>query len=471
MAARVSPGGALLRTSRLFSLPKAIPHAPADSLNNKDPNIGTSTHPTHQAIATYPTNKALGDWGLKRSLPLKATNKTSAVRVKFIDSPEMVTDYNSATEHTVTVQKFHELGLPLTVPALPTSFGNATAQSVSVFETDTDFTYNPADGTADSSKRWKFTGPWLAGMSEGEFNQYLRKTVRQKRPAFKAFLKERFAADANAAARQEALEKATDAPAALTADDISEEQYDDNIRKLRADRVTLFTYVSEFLDLAPMSPPSARSSVSAGAGSRIQARSPNPYAERGPPTMHPSGGLSYLRTAAHVDNHPIYGPQAEPTPVITRIITPKATMNTPPRIGVAGFVADPPAGDSLWNSRNHRGGGAAKPKIPGLAWFDPSIPGGPKTYTSPRSATVNSAGKIVLRVEHAGDVAQLIAKELVGEADVYTKGLEALPAGRAPPTFKYRYQSRNAAPTATDATTSTEASSGQERTGSKTYGL
>lgn len=421
MAARVSPGGALLRTSRLFSLPKAIPNAPADSLFNKDPNVGTTTHPTHQAIATYPQNKALGDWGLKRSLPLRKTNKTPAVRVRSVDSPEMVTDYSSASAHTVTVEKFQELGIPLTMPALPTSFRGVTPENVSVFEEESDFTFDPAEGTADPTKRWKFTGPWLAGMSEGEFNQYLRKTVRQKRPAFKAFLKARFATDANAAAQQAALEKAVDAPAPVTADDITDEQYAEHVRKLRADRVALYAYVSEFLDLAPISPPTALSSLASGG--RVQARSPNPYAERGPPTMHPSGGLSYLRTAARVENHPVYGPQAHAAPTITRIISPK-TNSTPARIGVAGFVADPPQSDSVWNNRSHRTND--RNRTPGLTWLDPSIHGGAKSYTTPRTATINSAGRVVLRVTHADSVAQAIAKELVGEADVYNKKPEPL---------------------------------------------
>ncbi|KAH6677918.1 mitochondrial ribosomal protein MRP51 [Plectosphaerella plurivora] len=445
MSVRVSPGGALLRTSRLFSIPKPIANAPGDSINNKDPNIGTTVHPTHQAIATYPQNKVHGDWGLKRSLPLRQTQKATAVRVKAIDSREMVTDYASASEHTVTVQKFQELGMPLTMPTLPTTFGvNNTSNNVSVFEEATDFTPDPTKGATDTSRRWKFNGPWLAGMSEGQFNQYLRKTVRARRPQFKAFLKERFAADANVMARQTAIEKGAPQPKTINPEDIGEIDYTERLRKLRADRVTLFSYVSEFLDLAPISPPSARSSVQSGAGSRIAARSPNPYAERGPPPMHPSGGLSYLRTFSHVENHPVYGPQAEHTPALTRIIHPKATMATPPRIGIAGFITVPPVGDSNWTARNNR---SQKPKIPGLAWFDPSIPGGPKALTAPTRAYMDSQGKVILRVEHASDVAQLIAKELVGEADVYNKkpselALEGAGAGAGASTYaapRFRY--------------------------------
>ncbi|CRK44164.1 hypothetical protein BN1723_016327, partial [Verticillium longisporum] len=88
---------------------------------------------------------------------------------------------------------------------------------------------------------------------------------------------------------QAALDKAIEAPAPVVAKDVTEDQLTEYIRKLRSDRVTLFALISEFLDLAPLNPPSAIANMSAG--TRIESKSPNPYAERGPPITHPSGGL------------------------------------------------------------------------------------------------------------------------------------------------------------------------------------
>ncbi|EEY22141.1 conserved hypothetical protein [Verticillium alfalfae VaMs.102] len=417
MSARLSPGGALLRSSRLFSVPKPIPGPSAASEDAgygstlRRPT-GTSPYPTHQSITTPESSRSQGDWGLKRSLPLKMTTKSStpSIHVKHLDSIEKITDYSSSSQHSITLQKFQELNLPLTVPTLPNRYRAVSLGTTSVFEDDHDVT---AVGGTGSDKRWKFEGPWLAGLTEGQFENYVQKTVRNRRQEFQAFLRTRLASDLTAAQQQAALDKAIEAPAPVVAKDVTEDQLTEYTRKLRSDRVTLFALISEFLDLAPLNPPSAIANMSAG--TRIESKSPNPYAERGPPITHPSGGLSYIRTNAHAENHPLYGPQANPSPVLARIISPRH-MSNPAKLGVAGFITDTPQGDSAFNYRSYRGG---KARVSGIATFDPEITGGSKCYVEPVSANINSAGKLVLKVDEASEEAQMIKKELIGKAEIY----------------------------------------------------
>ncbi|KAM0323449.1 hypothetical protein ACHAQA_008728 [Verticillium albo-atrum] len=337
-------------------------------------------------------------------------SSTPAIRVKHLDSIEKITDYASSSEHAITLQKFQELNLPLTVPTLPNRYRAVSLGTTSVFEDEHDVT---AVGGTGSDKRWKFEGPWLAGLTEGQFDKYVQKSVRNRRQEFRAFLRTRLASDLTASQQQAALDKATDAPAPVHGKDITEDQLTEYVRKLRSDRVTLFAIISEFLDLAPLNPPSAIANMSAG--TRIESKSPNPYAERGPPITHPSGGLSYIRTNAHAENHPLYGPQANPSPVISRIIAPRQMSNSA-KLGVAGFITETPQGDSAFNYRSYRGG---KARVSGIATFDPEVEGGSKCYVEPVSANINALGKLIIKVDEASEEAQMIKKEMIGKAEIY----------------------------------------------------
>lgn len=415
MSARLSPGGVLLRSSRLFSVPSPIAGSPGP-LSQRDGPLGTSAFPTHLSITTPETSRACGDWGLKRPLPLRSTVTTStpSIRIKHIDSVENVTDYTSSSEHSLTLQKFQELNLPITVPALPNRYRMVSQGVTSVFEEDADFiSFDSAPGTSSVNKRWRFRGPWLAGMTEGEFTNYLTISVRPKRREFIEFLKARLASDITATQQLEALDTAVAAPTPLQPHDISYDQFRQFVRRLRSDRVTLFALISEFLDLAPLNPPSAIANMSIGA--RIESKSPNPYAERGPPITHPSAGLSYLRSKAHAENHPLYGPQGKAPPVLARIISPRI-LSAPAKLGVAGFITETPHGDSGLNRKTYRSGRA---RVAGISAFDPEVEGGAKCYVEPLSASVNSVGKVVIKVDDANEEAQVIVKESTWKADIY----------------------------------------------------
>ncbi|KAK4228825.1 mitochondrial ribosomal protein subunit-domain-containing protein [Podospora fimiseda] len=420
VAKRVSPGGALLRASRMFSLPAPIP-APveSDSATSFNSTTSTTAFPTHQVITTLSSSRKRGDWGLKRPLPLKSTTKSSnpMLRVKAIDTIEQITDYTSAADHGLTLRKFQELRLPIT-----TRKSNLDPQQrvsdhfqMSVFEDRIDTTdIAPKDRADKIDLRWKFTGPWLAGMTEGDFKTYLTKTVRPKRPAFRRFLKEKIAQEQNQLAEAQALDRGEydmDRKP-VTVEDITDDQLTEYLRKLRSKQFHLYAMVGNFLDLAPLKPP-------APAIDNIKTResftvTTNPYAESGPPKTHPSAGISYLRTSNYMENHPLYGPQKSRQPVEARIVKPRRNANTTPAaIGVAGFIAYSNLGEVRLSKNAH--GGV-------LDIIDPELDGGKKIWVQTKRANVDSNGKVILVVDstavgNAGVEAELIAKELIGEGE------------------------------------------------------
>src|SRR5271167_5280501 len=123
MASRsVSPGGALLRASRLFSVPPPLPRPAGDLSSTAIFNSDTATlpHPIHLSITTPQSSLARGDWGFKRPLPLRSTTKSSTpvIRVDAIDTFEHITEFASAADHSLSLQKWQEMGVPLSTPSL-----------------------------------------------------------------------------------------------------------------------------------------------------------------------------------------------------------------------------------------------------------------------------------------------------------------------------------------------------------------
>jgi len=225
-------------------------------------------------------------------------------------------------------------------------------------------------------------------------------------------LKARIATALTAAAHQKALDAGQSIPRQICVRDVTGQQVIEYLRKLRSDRITLYSLVSEFLDLAPLNPPSSMADL--GRSVEVTKR-PSLYAENGPPISHPSGGISYLRTAAFAENHPVYGPQAHQTPVLARIIAPRSGP-TSAKLGVGGFITETPQGDTAFNQRSFLG---RKAGIAGIASFDPDIKGGAKAYVQPTSARVDSSGMIQITVTEANEEAQLVSREIVGKVQIY----------------------------------------------------
>ena len=369
---RLSPTANILRTSRLFSLPPPLPRPSSDltASVNYESDTATLPYPTHAAIATTNSSLARGDWGLKRPLPLKSTTRTSTpmIHIDNVDSIDQITDFSSSADHAITLHKWQEMGTSLSLPEDKPKIASGQQQRYprSVFESQFDNTNQ--DVSDPGKQRWKFRGPWLAGKTEGEFRQYMEKDVKPRRLAFRAFLHGRLAGEKAIRQQREATESGgePESPGEIA---VSEEDVDAYVRRLRNDEQRLHKLVEEYLDL-----PSDRDS------------STPIYYKKGPPTTHPSAGLSYLRTSSHTYNHPLLGPQEEPAPVLARVIRPQTTTANvkydKALIGVGGIVAEDDRQSFTRDST-------------GVTGYNPDIPGGAKVYIrAPKRASVDSRGRI-----------------------------------------------------------------------------
>ncbi|KAK8042621.1 hypothetical protein PG994_013104 [Apiospora phragmitis] len=444
----VSPGAALLRSSRMFSMPAPIAPPPGDmsQATKHKSETATAAFPTHLTVTTPSTSRMVGDWGFKRPLPLKTTTKSTfpLVRVKAVDSIEHVTDFQSASDHTITLEKFREMNLSFSVPVPKDRQGIPTL--VSVFEDGRDFTTPappsktaPPKGAAPPKRtdrdgdppslRWKFRGPWLAGMTDGEFDRYVAKSVRARRSEFRQFLREHLAAQKTADRKDSISEQDANTPA--TAIPLC--------KGSRHHRGGTF---------GPIPGPGP-------CQQRRLALSTSPYASEGPPITHPSAGLSYLRTLSFMENHPIYGPQANHASVKARIVTPRfGVTNQSPKIGVGGFIANIPTTETAFSTRRRNAVSAVGNNdiIPGLNEFDPDQPGGAKVYVQVQTANVDATGKVQLRLLDRAPETDIVQKEIVGEYDTFGNAVKeaAQPVSRSQISAERRYGSNKRLGSATN---------------------
>lgn len=349
------------------------------------------------------------------------------IKVNQVDSIEAVTDFGPASAYGITLRKFQEMNIPITVPSHK---GGMNLPRKSVFEDDFDFTATPAgEPKDDMDMRWKFKGPWLAGLTDGELEKYLQKHVRHRRSEFRTFLKAKLATEMNETAAQKAKDSGEEAaPQEVDASKITDVQLTNFLRKLRDDRPRLYKLVSQFLDLAPIGPPTHNSDMwkKEYSTTPLTITVGNPYAKEGPPITHPSAGLSYLRTASYLENHPFYGPQMKHTPVEARVVAPRFSNGARgAKLGVGGFVTNVPGGESTFNM-SRVSADIRQERTPGLERLDPSIKGGAKIWVEPLNATVNSRGQTVITVGETDRRAPEIAKEAAGgEALVDEKPVQA----------------------------------------------
>lgn len=385
----VSPTANLLRHSRLFSLPPPLPKPSHEFAAQVERFSDTATlpYPTHATIETTPSSLSRGDWGLKRPLPLKSTTSTSTplVRVSAIDSIDHITDFSSAADHALTLYKWQEMALSISVnQPRRTTFedtGSYNRAKISVFEQDRNATDYSSPGPPNGTHRWKYRGPWLAGKTEGEFQKYVEKEIKRRRPEFTAFLRQWLRN--RHADKAEPVTVHSGGGTSVEERTITNEELQSEIIKLRKDPAQLWPLIWEFLDL-PGEAPTDR-----------VARNINDALDEGPPTTHPSAGLYYLRTDSHISNHPILGPVISPPPVISRILTHQGGVlnQNKTTLGVAGVVAVPSNyGGSIKEDTQHY---AILPK------FDPELEGGAKTYVQPQEASIDSRGRIKLRALRA----------------------------------------------------------------------
>ena len=330
------------------------------------------------------------------------------------------------------------MGVPLSTPtkagSAPSNYAmQAPPSGKTVFEDKYD-TIAPVDGSklGEDDVRWKFDGPWLAGLDEGQFNKYLVKEVRKRKDEFRNFLRKSCAIETTAAQRRVASERGEEIPAALQACDITNDQLTDYIRDLRKDQTTLYKHIRSFLDLPP--PPTQAASNDLFEGTlggepmsfslqkafAKEVPSESPYAETGPPKTHPSAGLAYSRSSSYLFNHPIYGPQKNHPPVPARVVMPRAaaTGSFSPVLGVGGFGTNVPMGsDPSFNrgSTSGKGGLRVQPQIPGLLAVEPEKEGGSKAWVPPRHARIDPKGRVILNVVMADPEAVAVHEGTVGD--------------------------------------------------------
>ncbi|KAI9888172.1 MAG: hypothetical protein M1823_000107 [Watsoniomyces obsoletus] len=412
-AKTLSPGAHLLRHSRLFSLPAPLPkpetlHTASGTFQS---DTATLPYPTLAAITTPSSSLARGDWGLKRTLPLRSTTGTSTpvIRVGAIDNIAHITDFASAADHVITLKKWQELGLPMSRVESITrrTIGDTAKQSHEPFDWNHDRTSVAGGGRGggaaqEPGQRWRFGGPWLVGQTQREFRQYLRKVIAGREQEFREYLRHiyeqkkvgetRLRGLANVSSDELATESAPASNVAGAPTEpvtLSEEELDGEIRNLRRQwpPEQLHNHLQAFLDL-PITEGAPR-------GRSVQA-------DLGPPRTHPSAGLSYLRTPSTLINDPRSGPQANVPLVEARVLAPKRNAQNlvqRPMLGVGGIVTgrarNYAASVQEASSQQGRDAGYSSPLID----MDTTTPGGGKCLVEPIRASVDSQGRICLTVE------------------------------------------------------------------------
>ncbi|KAL2834317.1 NAD(P)-binding protein [Aspergillus cavernicola] len=381
-AAKFSPTANLLRRSRLFALPQAL-SPPTEALKSRttsESETATLPHPIRASIATPPSSLARGDWGLKRPLPAKSTSQKSSrpiVRVVELDTFEHVTDFESAADHTVTLEKFQELHMPMSLPSKVNYAQSNVPRHQSPFEANVDNTESSEILNEIGAKQFRQTGPWLGNLSEMEFNVYLKK-IKSGKPELLRKLRERLVVTRTAERKKEAQDNGEDLEN-LAPVQVTEEDFRNYLRTIRADPLAMGPVIFELLDLP--SPPAVPSD---SIGHKYFSA---PITKLSSPEY--AAGLSYSRTHALAYNHPTHGPQIFQRPVEARILRPKGKFKNKVSKALAGVGGI--AVEDL-NAMTFAEQGAP----PGLAAFDATIPGGGKYYVTPIRAAVDSDGRIQL---------------------------------------------------------------------------
>jgi hypothetical protein len=199
MSRHLSPTAQLLRSSRLFSLPQPLPKPVIENqvnLGYRNSDTATTPFPTHQAISTPESSLRRGDWGFKRPLPVRDTSNEvkpfvrTVARLTGQDTIEHITDYETASDHTKTWEKFQEMRIALVRKDLTTG---TSRDHKSAFEPAHDYTDQGSAPTlgpnVDASPRWKFHGPSLGQMTQRDFNEFVTKKLHSRRDNFDRYLR------------------------------------------------------------------------------------------------------------------------------------------------------------------------------------------------------------------------------------------------------------------------------------------
>ncbi|KIX02449.1 uncharacterized protein Z518_08390 [Rhinocladiella mackenziei CBS 650.93] len=443
-AVRLSPAANLLRHSKLFAVPSplSLPATEPSSEPIAHSDTATTPYPIRAAFETPTSSLHRGDWGLKRSLPVATTTKsgTPVIRIQGgIDTPEHIADFESAADHVLTLRKYQELNLRVTLPAprewrsnvrtsafhpevdhsadtalpklnksnAPSSWlqmGSAERAAqmpkhlkdtleeiakVKAAEAGSEATpasqppptRPPSSIPAQTRRRWRYSGPYLAGMNGMEFDAFLNKITREKKAAFRAYVKEHMRMQRFDQKRAEALDQGRGNTAVHDTAEITDEDVTRYLRYLRSEPGKFGPLIVEFFDLADGPKPTPETTEPWSYGR--DTISADPYKESGPPRTHPSAGLSYLKSDMFSPNDITVGPSATRHPVPARLLksNPITHGKNMPYIGVAGFVVPQPSYTSLTD----------------FNWKWEPKKDGPKFVVTPTITTISQAGKVEIQ--------------------------------------------------------------------------
>jgi hypothetical protein len=417
-----SPTARLLQSSRLFSLPRPLPTpelAPVTSVGEyRASPSATLPYPTRQAIVTTPSSLHRGDWGLKRPLPAKTTQRTSTphVRVLAHDNTEHITAFQSAADHTQTRAKFTEINLAFGVQTSAESYKGSEGFK-SAYDADVDVIDRSETGA--DAMRWKKQGPELEQMHQGVFELYLQSQVVPRKLEFQEFLQDWLLR--NRIQEEEAALRDQGELAQVSSEQTEEfrneivKTFPEQLTRLRNEYVRyrrgseLARAMTEFLDLdvAPAESPQESALTSGKLLGSLK-----PKNSRKLPTTHPAAGLSYLRTNDFMHNHPLYGPQDSREPVLARVLLPALrtgtkvnTSSNAAAIGIAGIVAEDRTLNSVFDKttqldegdRAYMQAGKMANKI------EPDREGGNKYLVVAQSARMDPEGRVIIKVRAASD--------------------------------------------------------------------
>ena len=272
----------------------------------------------------------------------------------------------------------------------------------------------------NANQQWKREGPWIGGMQEGEFHEFLENQIASRKSEFREFLLERFLENRVNEERRKARESGK-AFQEKRRDELGQElraNFTEEEKRLRDKHSEqqlsseMTAAICDFLDL-----PSVRATDSAGFGRPALNPELNRAIEKistheitGPPSTHPGAGLSHLRTNLIMENHPVLGPQAHRSPVLARVLRPRNSAQGTEhnaKIGVGGIVTSDPIGASFHPARNLR---PSSNQDSNQDYRDSErmvqaihleLEGGNKMWVQPETAYVDERGRIRLEVSRA----------------------------------------------------------------------
>lgn len=311
-------------------------------------------HPTIQAITAPLSSRSRGNWGLKRDIPHKVTHST--LRYTALDTQERFMTFESANDDVLTLKKWQEMDVPLT-KGLSASSGGSVPPGGGYIDRPKESVFG--DLVADKYK-WRYSGPFLMEMTARDFKRYVELKIKPRKEEFLAFVAEQQKLEKHGAyGGKDTVGSAVGLDGAAREDATKVEEPKEQQQKpeidtqaLRADIMALEKYITKFLDIPQLTRPHH---------------------------THPSAGLHYSRSKAHLQNHPKLG-------LVPSKSVPGRSLNfaisSGPLVGAGGIVAVLRDGGPYGASKVHS---------------DRTVV---KDY-EPVSAYINSRGRIVLELRLA----------------------------------------------------------------------